>query len=163
MTASALPALQLRDIHIPAAAPFWPPAPGWWLIGFAILLLLAWAGALAWRRRRLLLARRRIVDALAELEADFTRERSGERLGRISLLLRRLALSRYPRERVAGLTGAAWLRFLDESGGNGQFANGPGRVLAAAPYQRAIPRDMDIEGFSTLVRAWVETNTRSVS
>jgi hypothetical protein len=100
MTASALPALQLRDIHIPAAAPFWPPAPGWWLIGFAILLLLAWAGALAWRRRRLLLARRRIVDALAELEADFTRERSGERLGRISLLLRRLALSRYPRERV---------------------------------------------------------------
>lgn len=164
MTATASTAsLQLRDIHLPAAAPFWPPAPGWWVLAAVILLLLAWAGAVAWRRRRLERARRRILDALAALEADLARERSSERLAAISLLLRRLALSRFPRERVAGLTGIAWLRFLDESGGNGQFAAGPGRVLAAAPYQRSIPSDMDVEGFSALVRSWVETNTRSVS
>ncbi len=163
MTPSALPSLQLRDIHMPVAAPFWPPAPGWWVLGIVMLLLLAWASAVAWRRRRLEHARRRVMNALAELEADFTRERSSERLAHISLLLRRLALSRYPRDRVAGLTGTAWLRFLDESGGNGQFAAGPGRVLAAVPYQRSIPRDMDIEGFSALVRSWVKTNTRSVS
>jgi len=165
MTAAAAsaPSLQLRDIHLPAAAPFWPPAPGWWVLAGVILLLLAWVGAVAWRRRRLERARRRILDALAALEADFAREHSSERLASISLLLRRLALSRFPRERVAGLTGAAWLRFLDESGGDGQFAAGPGRVLAAAPYQRSIPRDMDVEGFSALVRGWVETNTRSVS
>jgi len=164
MTAAASAAsLQLRDIHLPAAAPFWPPAPGWWVLAAVLLLLLAWAGAVAWRRRRLDRARRRILDALAALEADFTRERSSERLASISLLLRRLALSRFPRERVAGLTGAAWLRFLDESGGHGQFAAGAGRVLAAAPYQRSIPHDMDVAGFSALVRGWVETNTRSVS
>ena len=163
MTPASVPSLQLRDIHVPGAAPLWPPAPGWWVVAFVILALLAWAGADAWRRHRLHRERRRVMDALAELEADFTRDRSNERLARIALLMRRLALSRYPRERVAGLTGAAWLRFLDESGGNGQFANGAGRVLAAAPYQRSVPHDMDIEGFAALVRAWVDTNTRSVA
>lgn len=163
MNAPGSAALQLRDIHLPPAAPFWPPAPGWWVVAFAVLLLLAWVGALAWRRRRLARARRRILGELAALEADFTRERSSERLAMISVLLRRLALSRYPRERVAGLAGTDWLRFLDESGGNGQFAAGPGRVLAAAPYRRSIPHDMDIEAFSRLVRDWVEANTWSVS
>jgi hypothetical protein len=163
MTPAAPPSLPLRDIHLPPAAPFWPPAPGWWVLGVVLLLLLAWACTVAWRRRRLQRQRRRILDELAALETDFTRERSSERLARISLLLRRIALARYPRERVAGLTGMAWLRFLDESGGHGRFTAGPGRVLAAAPYQRSIPHDMDLAGFSQLVRAWVETHARSTS
>jgi Ca-activated chloride channel family protein len=107
--------------------------------------------------------RRRLIDALAKLESDFLRERSSEHLARISLLVRRLALARFPRARVAALTGGEWLKFLDESGGRGQFSSGPGRLLASVPYQRSLPRDMDIGSFVAIVRDWVESNTRHLA
>lgn len=163
MTPATPATLQLRDIHLPGAAPFWPPAPGWWIVAAVVLLAIGWIAVAAWRRRERERARRRLLDALAALQSDFTRERSSEHLARVARLLRRVALSRFPRERVASLSGSAWLRFLDESGGDGRFANGPGRVLGSAPYQRSVPRDMDIDGFVETVRAWVDINSRSLA
>ena len=163
MNPTAPAALQLRDIHMPGAAPFWPPAPGWWIVAALLVALLAWGLVVPWQRERLHRTRRGLIDALAKLQADFARERSSEHLSRIALLMRRLALSKFPRERVAALTGRAWLRFLDESGGRGRFSNGPGRVLASAPYQRAVPPDMDVDAFVELVREWVEINSRKLA
>jgi hypothetical protein len=159
MNAASAPALQLRDIHLPAAAPFWPPAPGWWLLALLLLALLAWCAVLAVRHYRVRRHRSRIFAALAQLETGLDRERTPERLAAISILLRRLALTRYPRERVAPLSGAGWLAFLDESGGGGRFRDGPGRVLADGPYRRAIVDDLDIAGLGTLVRTWIRKNT----
>jgi hypothetical protein len=163
MNPAAPASLQLRDIHLPGAAPFWPPAPGWWVVAAMLLALLAWGGIVVRRRQRLARARRGLIDALATLQADFARQRTSAQLARIGVLMRRLALSRFPRERVAALTGAAWLRFLDESGGSGRFSDGPGRILASAPYQRSVPRDMDIDAFVALVREWVDINTRTLA
>ena len=39
------PLSQLKDIHLPAAGGFWPPAPGWWLLTLLALLLIV---ALVW-------------------------------------------------------------------------------------------------------------------
>ncbi len=155
--------LQLRDIHMPGAAPFWPPAPGWWIVAALLTALAAWGLLVVWRRQRLHRARRGLIDALVKLQADFARERSSEHLSRIALLMRRLALSTFPRERVAALTGRAWLRFLDESGGRGRFSNGPGMHPGSAPYQRAVPADMDVDAFVDLVREWVDINSRSLA
>ncbi|MBQ0718988.1 MAG: DUF4381 domain-containing protein [Gammaproteobacteria bacterium] len=33
---------QLRDIHLPQAVHWWPPAPGWWLVGVLLLALTIW-------------------------------------------------------------------------------------------------------------------------
>lgn len=152
-------ALHLRDIHLPGAPAFWPPAPGWWLVAAASIALLAWGAAVAVRRYRIRRRRQRVLAALASLEAGLASERTPEGLARISVLLRRLALMRFPRQQVAALTGTAWLHFLDTSGGNGRFAEGPGRVLAAGPYQRSLPPDLDVAGFAALVREWVRKNT----
>jgi hypothetical protein len=163
MSADVQPALQLRDIHLPPAPSFWPPAPGWWIVAAVLLALLAWAGLVVWRRRLLHRQRQGVMEVLARLESGLASERSPERLAYISVLLRRLALMRFPRARVAALTGMAWLRFLDESGGHGGFADGPGRVLGSGPYQRALPPDFDVEGLVALVRVWVELNSRSTA
>ena len=34
------PLAQLRDIHLPDPVGFWPLAPGWWILGLLILILL---------------------------------------------------------------------------------------------------------------------------
>jgi hypothetical protein len=162
MNTNLPPALQLRDIHLPDAPAFWPPAPGWWLIAAALIALLIWASAVAVRRYRIHRRRKHVLAALENLQEDFASERSPARLARISVLLRRLALTCFPRQQVAALSGDAWLRFLDESGGNGRFADGPGRVLATGPYQRSLPPDLDPAALAVLVREWVKKNTRSL-
>ncbi len=151
--------LQLRDIHLPGEPAFWPPALGWWVVAAALIALLAWVTVVALRRYRIHRQRQRVLMALARLEQGLASERTPEVLARISVLLRRLALTRFPRQQVAALTGSAWLRFLDESGGNGRFAGGPGRVLATGPYQRSLSPDLDTTALTVLIREWVSRNT----
>lgn len=153
-------ALQLRDIHVPAAPPFWPPAPGWWVAVALLFAMLTWMTLLALRRYRIRRERRRLLSALNRLERRLQSERTPEALAHISVLLRRLALLHFPRRQVAALTGEAWLRFLDASGGRGRFADGPGRVLADAPYQRELPAELDVANLAALLREWVAINVR---
>lgn len=133
--------LPLRDIHLPDAVSWWPPAPGWWVL--VVLGLLA-AARLALRYRALRPRRLALRQASAEFEAIRLRYRAGGDGARLtaelSVLLRRVSLSLRPREQVAGLTGRAWLAELDRGlGGNG-FRSGPGRILADAPYRPGPPR-----------------------
>ncbi|NOY17738.1 MAG: DUF4381 domain-containing protein [Gammaproteobacteria bacterium] len=148
----------MRDIHLPGEPGLWPPAPGWWILAALLLVLLVWVAWAALRRYRLHRSRQRILAMLSELEQEADNN-TPERIAQISILLRRLALMRYPRQRVAALTGTDWLSFLDESGGQGNFSQGPGQVLATGPYQPTLPRDLDTRALGTLVRSWVIKNT----
>ena len=158
MTAPAAQALQLRDIHLPGAPAIWPLAPGWWLLAGALLALLAWAAVVGWRHYRLRRERLQVLDELERITAGLVQERSPATMANLSTLLRRLALLRFSSERVAGLTGDAWLRFLDESGDTTGFCAGPGRLLVTGPYQRELPEDVDVQGLVLLVRQWLGRN-----
>ncbi len=150
-------ALQLRDIHLPAEPGWWPPAPGWWLLAVLLLVLLVWTARFVLRRYRLYRQRQQLLamlDALTQQPGDVTPKAISE----LSILLRRLALMRFPRQQVAALTGHEWLRFLDNSGGDGQFSDGPGQVLATGPYQPALSADVDMAALSALMREWIKKN-----
>ncbi len=145
----------LRDIHLPPAPPLWPPAPGWWLLALLALAVAAFGARrvyLAWHRGR---GRRAALRALASLR---DRLRSGEApdvLGaELSTLMRRAALIRHPRARVAGLTGRAWLEFLDDDAH--RFSEGVGRSLVSAPYARA--QSVDVEALLSLCEQWLRRN-----
>lgn len=59
------PLAQLRDIHLPEAVGWWPPAPGWWLLTLLFLSALVYA-VLWWRQRRARLYFRRQAQRLLE-------------------------------------------------------------------------------------------------
>jgi len=149
--------LQLRDIHAPLAPSLWPPAPGWWLLALlslAVLIVIGIWGVRRWRHARL---RRRVLAELQQLDAL---PQADQRLARLSTLLKQVALARYPRREVAALSGPAWLDFLDRTGGNGRFRDGPGQVLASGPYA---PPDSDqgtvqMNELIGLGKAWVRKN-----
>ena len=129
------PLSALRDIHLPLEPGFWPPAPGLWI---ATLLVLLTGVALALWRRGTARRRRPQREALGALAALRDALAQGERPHRIvadsTSLLRRVALSRYPRARVAGLTGPAWVEFLNAHGGGPQLTAGEAELLVTAPY-----------------------------
>ena len=148
------PPLDLRDIHLPADPAFWPPAPGWWLAGglnLFVLVLVMIRGLKAWHRYR----RRRL--ALDRLQALSTLDAGPELAAGISELLKRVALGGFSRREVAGLSGRAWLGFLDRTGGAGRFAEGPGRVLADGPYLAAA--EFDAAALRELAKEWIRRNT----
>ncbi len=153
--------LPLRDIHLPGPPDFWPPAPGWWLLAILLLVLMAGAGFMLWRRLELHRQRQRILAMLDRLETGSGDEATPELLAQLSDLIRRLALTRFPRHEIASLTGHDWLRFLDESGGDGLFSSGPGEVLAQGPYMRKLPNAVDSRALTGLVRHWIRRNTEN--
>jgi hypothetical protein len=131
-------AYQLRDIHGLDPIPWWPPAPGWWLLAGALVLGL-W---LAWR----LLPSLR-VPALAgitwrwdaarqlhELRRRARRQEPWQSAGELSELLRRIAMARHGRDTCAGLTGPDWLGWLAVNDPGGYPWVERGGLLLDMPY-----------------------------
>jgi hypothetical protein len=129
------PLAQLRDIHLPAPVGWWPPAPGWWLLGGALVLLVVLALLRLYRQRQRQRYRRL---ALAQLRALYSRwEQHGDALDylhNLNRLLKQTALAAYPRRDIAALNGADWLRFLDGCLRQPQF-DAPHAAALAAVYQ----------------------------
>ncbi|MTW22202.1 DUF4381 domain-containing protein [Allochromatium palmeri] len=152
------PLADLRDWHLPDPVSWWPLAPGWWLLAAVVLvaLVLVVRRWLRWRDQTALqrAARRELERLGRELAADGDRRRY---LAELSRLLRRLALARYPRVQVAGLTGEDWLTFLDATGGDGEFSDGVGRVLVESAYRSADESAFDSEQLAALAGRWIDS------
>lgn len=149
--------LQLRDVHLPASPDFWPPAPGWWIVALLAAVSLIWIGVRLigfWRRKSLQREIFRLLNDLSKTEPD---DQIPIFLASVSTLLRRVALLKYPRNKVAPLTGKDWLSFLDAQGGEGQFVNGVGCVLEAGAYTRN--STVDQHGLLLLAKKWIKRNT----
>lgn len=147
--------LALRDIHFAPSPGFWPPAPGWWLLVVLLALTLALLLRALYGQYRQQRRRRRLLKTLSELRrqcSDDPRALAAE----LSMLLKRIALTRFPAIEVAALSGARWLAFLDETGGGERFRHGPGQVLAAAPY--APVATLDADSLCTLAADWIRRN-----
>jgi len=148
--------LPLRDIHLPEAIGWWPPAPGWWLLLAALAVLVA--AVLVYKRIRKLRQLKRTV--LAELDtirrAYQDEHNPTELVQALSTLMRRASISFYRRSDSASLTGARWLQHLDRTAARKEFENGTGSILATAPYLPANSRiEIDINELLSLCEDWL--------
>ena len=121
-TAEPLP---LRDILLPEPVGWWPPAPGWWLLALLTLLLLVFGCRFLLRQLQQRRQRQRLLkpaqQQLEQIRRRFARSSDTTQLvSDLSMLIRRTALTRYPREQVAGLIGTAWLDWLWSRSGTNQ-------------------------------------------
>jgi|GEM_PF-510825 len=167
-TAATDPLAELRGIHLPEPVGFWPPAPGWWGLA-ALLVAAAAATVVVVRRRRRSVVRHalRELDGLARTAPDADLQTLATTL---SALVRRVALLRFGRARVASLHGAAWQQFLAETAPKARrrrarFLEDARLVLSLAPYApsgaHALARHGRTIDRATLIaatRAWIEEN-----
>ena len=142
----------LRDIRAPEAISWWPPAPGWWILGFIVMICL---GMLALHlRRNWMSPARAAVRELARITGEFRATNDSDALAiALSIFLRRCVLAKFPQHDVAGLTGSAWLEFLNQTGATQAFTTGPGSVLISAPYRASTTIEAD--SLLAVVDAWV--------
>jgi hypothetical protein len=150
---------RLHDVIAPPPVPWWPPAPGWvWVMGFffVLALVLVLRLFLKWQHNRY----RR--EALAEWKRQDVRlldssERASA-LTEMSVLLKRVAVTAFPRREVAPLHGSAWLAFLNRTTGTMAYSNSDGAALESAAYN---PRsaaeigDVRAQKISELVLHWI--------
>ena len=147
--------LQLRDLHLPDPLGWWPLAPGWWILIALFAGGLCWLLLWAWRARQFNAPRRYAIRCLITVEAEYLSHRDPVRLGRqVSELLRRAMLAYSPRQEVAGLTGDAWLAWLDRGLPVPYFHTEGGKSLLQLPYRDAAGDfgDVDINALLAAVR-----------
>ena len=148
---------QLKDIRPPAEPAWWLPAPGHLAVGLVLLgviaLLLAW-----FRRGRTSRTLLRARDELRRIEIRQARYPDNPRLVRdLAGWLKRVSLLAFPERRLQGVTGEAWLDFLDGSLGDERFSRGAGRIFGGDVYRQNPALDAD--GLLELCEQWLTAIT----
>lgn len=152
---------ELRDLALPSAPSWWPPAPGWWIL----LLLLSIGIALFWRwykqrSPKPVFSPTEEIHRTARSELQAVRESFFEnqdpvRLAAdLSALLRRVAMTLEDREKVASLMGSDWLEWLAGRAGKDLFSDKEGRALLYAHYQNK--HKVDGEQLLQRCEQWIE-------
>ena len=129
------PLAQLRDIHSPEAIPFWPPAPGWWVLALMALVCAILITRFLLRRQRDRIYR---IEALKKLDDISATQQHSNKIQYLFLLLRQTANTAAREENIASLPTAAFLEFLRESSNQSLFLCDPqklGMILYATPDQ----------------------------
>ena len=150
----------LNDIVLPATIGWWPLATGWYvLIGF-VLIVIAW---FSYRSLKLWIKNRYRRAALRELQLLEDRVRKpGQRdasLRQIPVLLKRAALSVYPRSQVASLTGKDWFHFLNSTVKNPSFSEHTINTLNIVSYSTGELSNVDLKTTTALInasRSWLK-------
>ena len=153
--------LSIRDIHLPDSLHWWPPAIGWWLL--AILLIASLVGLfLLIKRYRKKWGYRNV--ALALLKKDYKHWRqqnattkstaSQEALQQMLRVLKRTAITAYPKADAASLHGQPWVDFLNQQTNSDYFQQQCSDILLNQQYQASA--NIDITAFYHACRAWVK-------
>jgi hypothetical protein len=140
---------RLHDVILPLPVPWWPPAPGWLVVGASVVVILGWWLIRAIRYWQSNSYRREALALLDKVDGSEAE---------LATLIKRVALSAYPRERVASLTGEQWLVFLNRTGSTDAFTTGGGRWLARLAYEPKLVASLstvELNGLRAAARDWI--------
>ena len=153
----------LEPLRLPPEPPFWPPAPGWWLLALVVLALGLF---LRHRRGRHPLVAAPVIEENSEEDlrstalAELTRlprpygAPAGPWLQALNALLKRLCRASYPDQISQTLSGRDWLAFLDSrcpAAGLTRYM-----ILVDGGYRPDLRlEDRTIDGLQDAVATWI--------
>lgn len=147
----------------PSPVPFRFGAPGWYVAGVLLLLLLATGAFLLYRHYRRNRYRREALQWLQTLESAASQDGSAASLVyATNLLLKRIAMSRYGRERIAPARGPGWISVLNHTMKKELFDEKDERLLAQDIYQAGdVLAPSTATGFVVKAKQWIQQHQRT--
>ncbi len=150
----------LNDIVLPEALGWWPLASGWYYLFGILLLVVAWFVYVAIRNWNSNRYRRAALHQLRLLAEDIgDSEKRDAALRQVPVLLKRTALSVYPRSQLASLTGKNWLDFLNSKVSTASFTDSTAGLLDVLSYSVGDLNTVDTKTADELLSAcryWLE-------
>jgi hypothetical protein len=126
----------LKDIDVPSPVSMRPETWGWYALILMVVLLFALLVAWRFRRYRAQRYRREALAELAKIAPKFDDPLTSESaVDELNALLKRTALARWQRADVAALSGAAWIKFLNDHAGETGIDGPLARMLDDIEYQ----------------------------
>jgi hypothetical protein len=150
----------LNDIVLPDAVGWWPLASSWYYLLGLLLIVLGWYCYRSLRRWVQNRYRRAALHELATISESLESESERtQRLRQIPGLLKRTALSAYPRSEVASLSGKDWYGFLNSTLVAPLFTAGVTSTLDVISYTTGALNEVDSSSAKDLLvvsRRWVK-------
>ncbi len=146
------PLASLHPLRQPDAVGWWPPAPGWWLLGLLLAGLLVTLCYLILRHLRRTRYRRLARRQQQRLFEAF--EHNGDLptfVSSTNALLKSVALQAWPRRDIAALHGHDWLQFLNTTAGDSALFEAD---FADASYRADIP-SLDAKRLQHSALTWI--------
>ncbi|OEE92419.1 DUF4381 domain-containing protein [Vibrio crassostreae] len=100
--------LDLSPVIAPDAPTWWPLAWGWWAVIITAIFLIALVFFILKRRKNNQQAKQEALSYFSNSQSQ-----DGLSPSKAQDIVRQAALSYFPREKIAGLSGDDWLKFLD--------------------------------------------------
>jgi hypothetical protein len=139
---------QLKNVHLPDAVSIFPLANGWYiLIGLILIIMAALIGLKFLKRKNY---KKQVYAILADIEKNLPEETISE----VSILIKRVAIMKFPEEPVHTMFGTKWLEFLDKTGKTTNFTHGDGHHLQNI-YQNI--KLENPEKFFAVIKQWLGT------
>jgi len=128
--------MALRDIHLPDAVSWWPPAIGWWILLTVILLTIYFIPKL-YRWLTFIPLHKVTNEAFLEIKDEYRQHQDNTQLVQsLSKLLRQISMTYHGREKVAHLTGEKWVGSLNTLTEKDYFSSELKNIIINAPYQK---------------------------
>ena len=144
----------LNDIVLPPTVSWWPLATGWYFVLALLALAVAWISYRLIRHRIENRYRRAALRELQTLANEMqSTEKRSDALRLLPVLLKRTALSVYPRSLVASLSSDEWYDFLNSQLGKAAFTGSVRSLMDRISYSTADLNRVDSQDASDLLQA----------
>lgn len=142
---------ELKDVHLPSPNSIFPLAIGWYFVICLIIISLTFIVLLLFKKRKKLKQLKEIEELFFSIKTNLIND--DEIIAQSSILLKRIAILRFPEDKPQLLFGSEWLNFLDKTGKTTNFTNGDGKYLGDIYNHQTLENK---EQFFSVINQWIK-------